>query len=90
MYRIEYTNRFKKDVKRVIKRGYDISLLETAIGLLQETGALPPQYKTHKLQGNYAGAYECHIKADWLMVWEQNDTVLTLLLLTTGTHSDLF
>ena len=90
MYKIEYTNKFKKDVKRAIKRGYNISLLENAIELLQTSGKLPPQYKTHKLQGKYAGAYECHIHPDWLMVWEQNDDILMLLFLTTGTHSDLF
>jgi len=90
MYKIEYTNKFKKDVKRSIKRGYDISLLEKAIDLLQQSGTLPPQYKTHILKGDYEGKYECHIKSDWLMIWEQNDDVLTLLFLSTGTHSDLF
>jgi len=90
MYKIEYTNKFKKDVRLAIKRGYDMSLLEKAINLLQKTGKLPSQYKTHKLQGDYAGKYECHIKPDWLMIWEQNDAILTLLFLSTGTHSDLF
>ena len=52
MYRIDYTNKFKKDVKRAVKRGYDISLLEDAIDLLQKSGTLPPQYKTHKLQAS--------------------------------------
>ncbi len=32
----------------------------------------------------------CHIQPDWLLVWEQNDNQLTLLMLNTGTHSDLF
>jgi len=90
MYKIEYTNRFKKDVIRAVKRGYDISLLENAIDLLQKSGTLPPQYKTHILQGNYAGKYECHLKSDWLMIWDQNDDILKLLFLATGTHSDLF
>ena len=40
MYQITYTNRFKKDVKRAVKRGYDISLLEKAIDLLQQTGVV--------------------------------------------------
>ncbi|MBP3776115.1 MAG: type II toxin-antitoxin system mRNA interferase toxin, RelE/StbE family [Prevotella sp.] len=39
---------------------------------------------------NYAGSWECHIKGDWLLVWEQNDNLLTLLFTNTGTHSDLF
>jgi mRNA interferase YafQ len=90
MYQLIYTNRFKKDVKRAEKRGYDISLLEKVIGLLQETGKVPSEYKPHILSGNYAGKHECHIKSDWLLVWEQDDNTLTLLFLNTGTHSDLF
>ncbi len=90
MYSVEYTNRFKKDIKRAIKRGYDLALIEKAIDLLQNTGKLPAQYKPHSLSGKYAGMHECHIKPDWLMVWEQNDDKLTLLFLATGTHSDLF
>jgi len=90
MYHLIYSNRFKKDVKRAVKRGYDISLLEKVIDLLQETGNLPPEYKPHILSGKYAGKHECHIKSDWLLIWEQNDYALTLLFLNTGTHSDLF
>ena len=90
MYQLLYTNRFKKDVKRAVKRGYDISLLKEVIKLLQETGTLPPEYKPHILSGNYAGKHECHIKSDWLLIWEQDDDTLTLLFLNTGTHSDLF
>ena len=29
-------------------------------------------------------------KVIWLMVWEQNDTALTLLFIDTGSHADLF
>ena len=90
MYKIEYSNAFKKGVKRAEKRGYNLSLLQNAIDLLQKTGKLPPEYKPHKLSGNYAGCWECHIKPDWLMIWKQNDTELILLFLDTGAHSDLF
>jgi len=90
MYSIDYSNRFKKDVKRCAKRGLDIMALHTAISLLSQTGTLPPEYKAHKLTGNYAGLWECHIKPDWLMVWNQNETAMKLLLLKTGSHSDLF
>lgn len=58
--------------------------------MLQESGQLPVNYKPHKLSGNYKECWECHIKPDWLLIWKQNDKELTLLLLDTGTHSDLF
>jgi mRNA interferase YafQ len=90
MYGIKATHRFKKDVKRCQARGLDLSLLETAVDILQHTGTLPPEYKPHRLQGSYGGYWECHIKPDWLLIWQQDDTQLVLLLTNTGTHSDLF
>lgn len=92
-YSVEVSNKFKKDFKLCIKRGLQISKIREAMMLLAETGCLPPEYKPHKLQGKYIGKWECHINgknSDWLMVWEQNDTKLTLLFLRTGTHSDIF
>ena len=90
MYSIEYTNRFKKDLRRCQKRGLDLQLILDAIALLKTTGSLPAQYRPHKLSGNRNGQWECHIEPDWLMTWEQNNMELTLLFLQTGTHSDIF
>ncbi len=90
MYSINYTNRFKKDLKRCQRRGLNIQLIMDAVSMLERTGVLPEQYKAHKLKGNRQSQWECHIESDWLMVWEQNDEQLTLLFLETGTHADLF
>lgn len=90
MYSIEYTNRFKKDLRRCQKRGLDLQLILDAIALLKTTGSQPAQYRPLKLSGNRNGQWECHIEPDWLMTWEQNNMELTLLFLQTGTHSDLF
>ena len=77
-------------MKRCVKRGYNMKLIMDVITLLAQTGTLPAIYRPHKLSGNYEGLWECHIKGDWLLWWEQNDTELTLLLTGTGTHSALF
>jgi mRNA interferase YafQ len=90
MYKITTTNRFEKEVKICIKRGYDISLLKNVMEMLAENGTLPIKYKPHKLSGNYNNCWECHIKPDWLLIWQQNDTELVLLFMNTGSHSDLF
>ena len=90
MYQIVTTNRFDKSLKLCKKRKYDLSILQTVLDTLQETGKLPPKYKPHKLSGTYDDCWECHLKPDWLLIWKQNDTELILLLLDTGTHSDLF
>lgn len=90
MYKVDYTKRFKKDVLRCQRRGLNLSELQKVAQILAETGTLPEQYRPHKLSGTYEGCWECHIKPDWLMVWQQNDTELTLLFLRTGSHSDIF
>lgn len=90
MYTIERTNSFKKAFKRCVKRGLDISLFETAINILVETGTLPKKYRPHKLSGQYRELWECHISQDWLLIWSQNDETLTLILIDTGSHSDIF
>ncbi len=60
------------------------------VDILSATGSLPREYRPHKLSGEYAGVWECHIESDWLLLWEQNDTSLTLLFIDTGRHSDIF
>ena len=90
MYKIRMTKTFRKDTERCRKRGYDMELLKTAIRLLEASGKLPDSYRPQKLSGNYGGVRECKLKADWLRIWEQNDTELILLFTGTGTHSDLF
>ena len=44
--------------------------LMTVIKLLEEYGTLPAQYKPHKLTGSYKDHWECHIKSNWLLVWQ--------------------
>ncbi len=90
MYEISTTNRFERSLKLCKKRNYDLSKLKEVIDILQKNGKLPNRFKPHKLTGNYKDCWECHIKPDWLLIWKQNETTLTLLLLDTGTHSDLF
>ena len=68
------TKTFRKDTERCRKRGYDMELLKKAIRLLEVDGQLPQTYRPHKLSSDYAGCWECHLKADWLLIWEQNDT----------------
>ena len=89
-YKIETTKKFEKALNKCIKRGLNMELFTNVVDLLTENGSLPPKYRPHKLSGNYSGCWECHIQNDWLLIWEQNDTTLTLLFIDTGTHSDLF
>ena len=90
-YTVETTKRFDKAFALCRKRGYKMENLRKVIELLEESGSLPSKYKPHKLSGFKGNrTWECHIEPNWLLVWEQNDMRLTLLMLDTGTHADLF
>lgn len=90
MLDIVMSNRFKKDLKRSIKRGYNMALLETVVYTLASRKPLEAKYKDHPLTGNYIGLRECHITPDWLLIYSVEGDDLYLLLSRTGTHSDLF
>jgi len=90
MYDLVATGRFKKDLKTVIKRGYDVRLLDEVIGLLVDGEALPEKNKDHALTGNWNGHRECHITPDWLLIYRVENDILVLTVTRTGTHSDLF
>ena len=90
MYTIKPTTRFQKDLKRIQKRGYDLSLLTGVIKTLASGDPLPEKNRDHQLSGDYAGCRECHILPDWLLIYEIENDTLILYLTRTGTHSDLF
>lgn len=90
MYRIRPSAKFQKDLKRIQKRGYDITLLKDVLNFLVNGKILPIKYKDHNLSGNFKGCRECHITPDWLLIYEISDDELILYLTRTGTHSDLF
>lgn len=84
------TNQFKKDLKRVRKRGKDLALLKDVIQTLREEKTLQEKYRDHPLTGNYTGFRECHIQQDWLLVYMVSKEELILTASRTGSHSDLF
>lgn len=90
MYELISTKRFKKDLKNIIKSGYNISLLDKVVSTLLKGEPLPSKYNDHNLTGNWIGHRECHITPDWLLIYFINDNTLTLTLTRTGTHSKLF
>lgn len=89
-YQLYTTKRFDKALKLCQKRGYSLEKIRKVIKLLVENGCLPQEYRPHILHGNHDGEWEAHIESDWLLTWYQNDKELTLLMLSTGTHSDMF
>ena len=89
-YSIERTNQFKKDFKLAEKQGLDLNLLKEIIFKLANGEKLSDKHKDHELKGEYKGYRECHIEADWLLIYKISEDVLILSLVRTGTHSRLF
>ena len=89
-YAIKPTAKFQKDLKRVKKRGYDISLLTEIIKKLANGEQLPEKNKDHALSGDFSECRECHITPDCLSICELEGENLILYLTRTGMHSDLF
>ena len=90
MLKVRYTNKFKKDFKIIVKRGYDVTLFENVLEILRAEKPLPGKYCDHALKGEYMGHRECHISPDWLLIYKVENDMITLSLTRTGTHSDLF
>ena len=90
MYQIKFSGRFKKSYKLCIKRGLNPELMSNALRSLAETGTVPLEFLPHPLHGNYEGCMECHLQPDWLLVWEKHENELYVMMVTTGSHSDIF
>lgn len=90
MLKIQYHSKFKKDYKKIIKRGYSQEDFKTVLNILVSGDPLPEKYRDHTLSGNYIGFRECHINPNWLLIYKVDNDILTLTLIRTGTHSDLF
>lgn len=90
MLELVTTGQFRKDYKRMKKRGCDMEMLEKIIDTLLAEQPLPERCWDHGLTGNYTGFRECHVLPDWLLVYAIDKGKLILTASRTGTHADLF
>ena len=90
MLDIVFSNRFKRDLKLLSKRGMDLELLDEIVTKLAKGQPLDAKNKDHPLSGNYIGFRECHIQPDWLLIYRINEEELYLFLSRSGSHSDSF
>lgn len=89
-YKLDFTSRFKKDLKLAKKQRKNIDKLFEVIETIANGIALDAKYKDHALTGNYSSFRECHIEPDWLLIYKIQNNVLILTLSRIGSHSDLF
>ena len=82
------TSQFKKDFKRIKKRGKDLSKLKEVVNAIANSETLEGRHRDHALSGNWTGSSDCHIEPDWILIYRVDGDYL--FLERTGSHSDLF
>lgn len=89
---LKRSTEFKRDYKRVIKRGCLQEDLEEALKYLIENKPLPKEYWDHPLNDSkyYKKSRECHIYPDWLLIYKYTNNKTKLELIRTGSHSELY
>ncbi len=91
LYELHSTTEFRKRLKKINKQNKDISKLENVIIKLANKEQLDEKYKNHQLTNDkyYKDCYECHIEPDWLLIYKYSNKELILLLVNTGSHSEI-
>ena len=79
---------FKRDIRLIATRGWNIMKIFPQLLTLLNGHPLPRQYDDHTLKGKWTGYKEFHIEPDWIVIYRIDDS--TLILERTGTHDDLF
>ena len=93
MFEIVASTKFLKDLKLLKKRSIkDFHPLQDLVTILADNGhkGLEKKHRPHKLSGDYRGYWECHVKPDLLLIWDENEQINLLELVRTGSHADLF
>ena len=92
MRKIEWSNSFKRDYRRIKAAPLHRNLndqLRAVLVLLGSDQRLPQRYQDHPLSGNWSGCRDCHLRPDLLLIYEKfGNDVLRLVRL--GSHSELF
>ena len=91
IYKIKYTKEFKKSLKRIAKQGKQIDKLFEIIDKLSRREKLESKYKDHALYNDrrFKGCRDCHIEPDWILIYKYLDNEIILLLVNTGSHSNI-
>ena len=94
-YKVKYSSQFKKSLKKITKQDKDIDILLDTIDKLANNEELDATYNNHKLRNDkyYKDCWECHLgstRSDWLLIYQYNNDDLIILMVDTGSHSELY
>lgn len=84
-YKIKYSKEFKKSIKKITKQGKDIDKLLNVVDMLSSKQQLDLKYKDHALYNDkrFKGC------RDWILIYKYLEDEIILLLVNTGSHSDV-
>ena len=90
-YKVKYSKEFKKSLKKVIKQGKNIDKLLDIVDMLSQKQQLDPKYKDHALYNDkrFKDCRDCHIETDWVLIYKYLENEVLLLLVNTGSHSEV-
>ena len=90
-YQIKYTKEFKKSIKKLTKQGKNIDKLLNIVDKLSKGIPLEIKYRDHALYNDnrFQNCRDCHIEPDWVLIYKYLDKSLILLLVNTGSHSEV-
>ncbi|WP_454930601.1 type II toxin-antitoxin system RelE/ParE family toxin [Actinomyces israelii] len=89
MLDIVISSKCRKDLKRARRRGLDMDAFFAVVEMLRRRETLPVRYRDHALTVDRAGLRDCHIRPDWVLIYQIRETELVLVLVETGSHADL-
>ena len=88
MYTPIYTKQFARDLKRCQRRGKNLDKFKIIVRSLLAGETLDLIHRDHRLVGAFAGRRNCHIEADWLLIYRvETDRIFFERM---GSYSDLF
>ena len=89
MRKIIEKNRFESDIKRIKRAGrYNMTDFLSIVNDLANDIPLAEKHHDHSLSGDWQEFRECHIKPNWLLIYQLEPG--RLILARTGSHSELF
>ncbi len=90
-YEIVRTKRFKTAYKRVKSlKGFKSEIFLEIVETLASGNPLHEKYRDHKLTGNLKHFRECHVAPDILLLYQIDNGILILTLVSIGNHAQLF
>lgn len=91
VYEVVKTKRFKTAYKRIRNlKDFDRKVFVDVVHTLASGNTLTQEYRDHRLTGNLKSFRECHLSPDILLLYQIDDGILVLTLVSIGNHAQLF